>query len=125
MANQSAVNDRSFLHLLGIVVLGVFSLYLVVQFAVYADPRQTGASDYSLSWGDTLVFALNGLTVPLQIWLELAALEGFSLWGAVVALRASSGRISSMPVTFVCGIGYIVCAVIPLYFSQISTLMFG
>lgn len=66
----------------------MLSLYLVVQFAIFADPRQTGTYDYSLSIGGTEVFALNGITVPLSVWLKLAVLEVASLWGAISALRA-------------------------------------
>lgn len=125
MKTQSAVNLRTLVHMLGIFLVGTFSLVLVVELGIYADPNVSRTvHDYALSYHDTEIFALNGLTVPLSVWLQLVVFELLCLFGAFRALR-SSCRVQSTLLIRICGVGYLVCAVIPLSFSQIPSLIFG
>lgn len=125
MTRQSTCAFHTTFHMFGMILLCMLSLYLVVQFAIFADPRQTGTYDYSLSIGGTEVFALNGITVPLSVWLKLAVLEVASLWGAISALRAWRRNSNPLSLMLLFGIGYVLYAILPLYFSQFANLVFN
>jgi hypothetical protein len=111
--------------MLSMFALGTFSLVLVVELGVYADPNVSrNVHEFVFSYEGAKIFVVNGLTIPVSVWLQLAAFELLCLIGAFSALRRSC-RFRTTLLMSICGVGYIVCAVIPLYFSQVARLMFG
>jgi hypothetical protein len=105
------------------MVLGVGSLVLVAEFARYKDANITGTYDYWMSVGSTDLFRFEGLTVPLEVWLQLAIFELLCLGSAFFAFRRHP--IWGISLVSICGVGYVLAAVIPLWFSSIPAWILG